>query len=151
MSLLLWTADSGEKEKGRGLHPTRGQTFTVVPMLHDPPPGVGTVASPHCEDGPACQRRPGPLPAAGAAQLEPHFYKPKGYAFGSQIQSMWLPGLVLWTRCGMAYLYLHQRDKLLHPFFVLKLLLHLLYQFLTFWSPGNFYDDYVFCLFTALF
>lgn len=32
------------------------------------------------------------------------FCKPKGCAFGSQARSMWLPGLVLWTKvkCGMA-------------------------------------------------
>lgn len=52
-----------------------------------------------------------------------------------------------WLIC----IFLHQRDKLLHSFFVLKPLLHLLDLFLTLWSPGNFYDDYVFCLFTELF
>lgn len=51
----------------------------------------------------------------------------------------------------MAYLYLHQRDKLLHSSFVLKPLLCLLYLFLTLWSPENFYDDYLFRLFTELF
>nr|KAF6392553.1 hypothetical protein mPipKuh1_007754 [Pipistrellus kuhlii] len=123
-------------------------------MPCDLTPGVGTVASPHCEDGPACLPRPGPPPAAGGAQLGtlgPHVYKPKGCALGSQTHSMWLPCPVLWTKCGMAYLYLHQRDKLLHPSFVLKLLLCLLYLFLTLWSPENFYDDYLFLFFTELF
>lgn len=31
---------------------------------------------------------------------------PKAVAFGSQPHSMWLPQLVLWTKRGMAYLYL---------------------------------------------
>lgn len=77
MSSLLWTADREEKEEGSGPHAPPAKTFIVVPMPHDLPPGVGTVASPHCEDGPAGQPRPGPPPAAGVAQLGalgPHFY-----------------------------------------------------------------------------
>lgn len=99
------------EERGRERPtPSLAQTFIVVPMPHDLPPGVGTVASPHCEDDPACQPRAGPLPVTGTAQLEalgPHFYKPKGCALGGQTHCMWLPGLVLWTKCRMAYLYLH--------------------------------------------
>lgn len=76
------------------------------------------------------------------------FSKPKGCAFGSQTRSMWLPGLVLWTKRNMEWLlstFLHQRDKLSCSLFVLMPLLHSSHLFLTFWSPGNFfYNDYVF-------
>lgn len=62
------------------------------------------------------------------------------------------PSLVLWTKHGMASLYLSTpKDKLLRSPFVIKLLLHSPHSFLTFRSPGDFYGDYVFCLFTELF
>lgn len=89
-----------------------------------------------------------PAPATGAAPLAalgPHVYKPKGCAFGSQTHSMWLPGLVLWTKCGMASLYLSTPKGQTVAFTLcIKALLYSPYSFLTFWSPGNFYDDYVF-------
>lgn len=57
------------------------------------------------------------------------FRKPNGCAFGSRTPSMWPPSLVLWTKQTMEWLFgvrifLHQRDKLWHSPFVLRLLLH---------------------------
>lgn len=49
------------------------------------------------------------------------------------------------AKCGMASLYLSTPKGQPVAFTLCtKALLHSPYSFLTFWSPGNFYDDYVF-------
>lgn len=107
------------------LTPPSAQTVVVVPLPPGLPPGVVQQLSPtvrmalHASRGLApagghISPRPSPPRAAGAAQLRlwgPHFYKPKGCAFGSQIHSMLLPGLVLWTKRGMASLYISTTPK----------------------------------------
>lgn len=106
-------------------------------------------AWPEAGDAPAFSALP--ATCSSTARLWPWaalFSKPKGCALGSQTRSMWLPGLVSWTKQNVEWLlctFLHQRDKLSRSPFVLMPLLHSSHLFLTFWSPGNnFYSDYVF-------
>lgn len=135
-------------------------------------PAQGTGAQPHCEVGPACWPRPGPPPALGqmelaGASVSPAFpatcsrssracgsgasasANPKAVhlaanpaACGCQV---WFRGQsVEWLLGVCLSLYTKGTDYCISPF-VLMLLLHSPYPFLTFWSPGNFsYDDCVF-------